>query len=77
MSRASMPFLQRQRMFPVIVQHIPMFRCCSLLSHYRPIRPATGLVPADRVMTRVVTQKEEERVPYQCCPKVQVYSGCC
>jgi len=78
MSRASMSFLKRQRVFIPVVQHMPMFAGCCLKSHLRPIRPAMGLVSADHPWNRMVTQKEEDRVPYACCKKVPPsQGGCC
>ncbi len=74
MSRASMSFLKRQRIFEPIVQHMPKMGGCCLLSHKRPIRPAPGLVPADHPQNRMATQKEEDRVPYKCCTKL---AHCC
>ena len=77
MSRASMAFLQRQRVFIPVVQHMPKFAGCCLLSHKRPIRPAMGLVPADHPQDRMATQKEEDRVPYSCAKKISSTSGGC
>ena len=78
MSRASMSFLKRQRVFIPVVQHMPMFAGCCLLSHERPIRPAMGLVPADHPQNRMLTQKEEDSIAYSCCVKVPpAPSGCC
>lgn len=74
MSRSSMEFLKRQRVFEPIVQHMPKLAGCCLLSHKRPILPAVGLVGADHPQNRMVTQKEADRVPYVCCKRM---SHCC
>ena len=77
MSRASMAFLQRQRIFIPQIQHMPKFGACCLLSHQRPIKPARGLLGADHPDNRVITQREGDRVPYACPPKVRPQSNCC
>jgi hypothetical protein len=64
-SKSAMDFLYRQRVFstpPTL--HEPFFATNSLHSHFRPVKPHPCLLGPDTPASRVVTQKEEDRVPY-------------
>ena len=66
MSKASIDFLTRQRVFHPIVQHMPKLARCGLLTHQRPFKAARGLVGPDTVENRVRTEKEENRPALRC-----------
>ncbi len=62
-SQSSAEYLERRKIF---LRPIPggRFATDSLQSHRRAVAPLPQLLPADTPAGRVLTQKQEERIPY-------------
>lgn len=63
-SKASMDFLQRQRIFTPQTRHRSRWASePAQKSHTRPVIPFEGLLSSDRP-NRVLTQEENQRIAY-------------
>lgn len=62
-TRASMYFMERRRILTGS-RHRPTFTCKGTSSHRRPVEYLPDMLQADTPQSRVLTQKQTERVPY-------------
>lgn len=64
-SRSSMAFLQRQRIFPGTSLHTAKYYPGASAVHRRPIVYSPYAFGPDTPATRVLTQIDKQRLPYQ------------
>lgn len=62
-TRASMLFMNRRRILTGSRQR-PRFQCKGTSSHRRPVEYLPEILPPDTPQSKVLTQKQEERIPY-------------
>lgn len=63
-TRSSLEWLQRHRILAAPQPGGGQFGEHALNSHFRPIVPLSELKPLDTPARRVLTQKEEDRLPF-------------
>lgn len=63
-SQSGRQFLNRKKIIGA-QRRRPRWQTDSLQSHLRPVRALPEFLPVDTVATRIKTQTDKDRVPYQ------------